>query len=45
VSDVTPVLASVLLLTVMYPIILNTALSLGLNPDVPTTLSKVTQTI
>jgi glucosamine--fructose-6-phosphate aminotransferase (isomerizing) len=45
VSDVTPALAAVLLLTVMYPIILKTALSLGFNPDVPTTLSKVTQTI
>lgn len=40
-----PGAAAALLLAVMYPIILNTALALGLDPDAPQTLSKVTQTI
>lgn len=44
VSDLTPAAAAAVLLAVMYPVILNTALALGLDPDVPETLSKVTQT-
>jgi glucosamine--fructose-6-phosphate aminotransferase (isomerizing) len=32
------------MLAVMYPIILKTALALGLNPDAPETLLKVTKT-
>lgn len=44
VGDVTPAAAAAVLLNVMYPVILNTALALGLDPDAPETLSKVTQT-
>lgn len=44
VSDLTPAAAAAVLLAVMYPVILNTALALGLDPDTPETLSKVTQT-
>jgi glucosamine--fructose-6-phosphate aminotransferase (isomerizing) len=44
VDNVTPAAAAALLLTFMYSIILETALALGLNPDAPETLSKVTQT-
>lgn len=40
----TPASAAALLLAMMYPVILNTALALGLDPDAPETLSKVTQT-
>ena len=40
----TPAGAAALLLAMMYPVILDTALALGLNPDAPATLSKVTQT-
>jgi glucosamine--fructose-6-phosphate aminotransferase (isomerizing) len=40
----TPAGAAALLLAIMYPVILNTALALGLDPDAPQTLSKVTQT-
>lgn len=36
--------AAALLLYLMYPVILNTALALGLDPDQPETLLKVTQT-
>ena len=43
-SDLTPAAAASLMLAVMYPIILKTALALGLNPDAPETLSKVTKT-
>ncbi len=43
-DDVTPAAAAAVLLAVMYPVILNTALALGLDPDTPETLSKVTQT-
>ncbi|WP_234417118.1 SIS domain-containing protein [Loktanella sp. Alg231-35] len=39
-----PGAAAALLLAIMYPIILNTALALGLDPDAPQTLSKVTKT-
>ena len=43
-NDVTPATAAAVLLALMYPIILNTALALGHDPDQPETLSKVTQT-
>lgn len=43
-DDMTPAAAAAVLLAVMYPIVLNTALALGLDPDTPATLSKVTQT-
>lgn len=43
-DDVPPAAAAAVLLAVMYPVILNTALALGLDPDTPETLSKVTQT-
>ncbi|WP_371168968.1 SIS domain-containing protein [Aliiroseovarius sp. 2305UL8-7] len=43
-SGLTPAASAAALLAVMYPIILNTALALGLDPDAPETLSKVTQT-
>ncbi|AGI69707.1 putative sugar isomerase [Octadecabacter antarcticus 307] len=42
--DLTPAAAAALMLAVMYQIILKTALALGLNPDAPETLSKVTKT-
>ena len=44
VEDLTPAAAAALLLAAMYPIILRTSLALGLDPDAPNTLSKVTQT-
>jgi glucosamine--fructose-6-phosphate aminotransferase (isomerizing) len=40
----TPAAAAALMLAAMYPIILDTALALGFNPDTPQTLSKVTKT-
>ena len=43
-SDLTPAASAAVLLAIMYPVILNTALALGLDPDAPETLSKVTQT-
>ncbi len=43
--DDVPSAAAAALLAVIYPVILNTALALGLDPDAPETLSKVTQTI
>ncbi|MEY1554434.1 SIS domain-containing protein [Yoonia sp. R2331] len=43
-DQITPAAAAAVLLATMYPIILNTALALGLDPDAPATLSKVTQT-
>lgn len=43
-TTLTPAAAAAYLLYLVYPIILNTALALGLNPDQPVTLSKVTQT-
>ena len=43
-ADLKPAAAAALLLALLYPIILETALALGLNPDAPETLSKVTQT-
>jgi glucosamine--fructose-6-phosphate aminotransferase (isomerizing) len=44
IDDVAPAAAAAILLAAMYPVILNTALALGLDPDAPETLSKVTQT-
>ena len=44
VDGVTPAAAAAVLLAMMYPVILNTALALGHDPDTPETLSKVTQT-
>ena len=41
----TPAAAAAQLLCQTYPIVLETALALGYNPDRPATLSKVTQTI
>ena len=43
-DDVTPAAAAAALLAILYPVILGTALALGLDPDAPETLSKVTQT-
>jgi len=43
-DDMTPAAAAAVLLAVMYPVILSTSLALGLDPDTPETLSKVTQT-
>ncbi|WP_380058294.1 SIS domain-containing protein [Falsihalocynthiibacter sp. SS001] len=43
-ADLTPAAAAALLLNFMYSVILETALALGLDPDRPSTLSKVTQT-
>ncbi len=43
-EGLTPAAAAAMLLAVMYPIILNTALALGLDPDAPETLAKVTKT-
>lgn len=43
-DSLTPAAAAAALLATLYPIILNTALALGLDPDAPATLSKVTQT-
>lgn len=44
VGTLTPAAAAAVLLATLYPVILNTALALGLDPDAPETLSKVTQT-
>jgi glucosamine--fructose-6-phosphate aminotransferase (isomerizing) len=43
-DEIAPAAAAAVLLAAMYPVILNTALALGLDPDAPETLSKVTQT-
>lgn len=43
-TELTPAAAAAVLLAVMYPVILKTAVALGLNPDTPATLSKVTKT-
>ncbi|SFS16764.1 SIS domain-containing protein [Yoonia litorea] len=43
-DNLTPAAAAAALLAVIYPVILRTALALGLDPDAPETLSKVTQT-
>jgi len=39
-----PAAVAAMLLYLLYPVVLNTALALGLNPDKPSTLSKVTST-
>ena len=44
VVGVTPAAAAAVLLVLLYPVILATALALGFDPDRPATLSKVTQT-
>ena len=44
VTGLTPAAAAALLLCLTYPIVLETALALGHDPDRPATLSKVTQT-
>lgn len=44
VDKLVPAAAAALLLSAIYPVILNTALALGMNPDTPETLAKVTQT-
>ncbi len=43
-AGLTGAAAAALMLYLMYPVILNTALALGLDPDQQQTLSKVTQT-
>lgn len=43
-SGLTPAAAAALLLCLTYPMVLDTALALGHDPDRPETLSKVTQT-
>ncbi|MCF2870662.1 SIS domain-containing protein [Octadecabacter sp. G9-8] len=43
-GETVPAAAAAVLLAAMYPVILNTALALGFDPDAPETLSKVTQT-
>lgn len=44
-AAISPAAASAVLLTRLYPIVLATALALGLDPDTPHTLSKVTETL
>ncbi|MEM7256518.1 MAG: SIS domain-containing protein [Pseudomonadota bacterium] len=43
-ATLTPAISAALLLCMLYPIIMDTALALGFNPDKPSTLSKVTET-
>jgi len=43
-SGLTPAAAAAAVLRVVYPVILETALALGHDPDAPATLSKVTRT-
>ena len=43
-TDFTPAAAAAALLCLTYPLVLQTALALGHDPDRPTTLAKVTQT-
>jgi glucosamine--fructose-6-phosphate aminotransferase (isomerizing) len=40
----TPAAAAALLLYALYPVILSTAIAIGVDPDTPATLSKVTET-
>lgn len=40
----TAAVSAALLLCMMYPIVMNTALALGFDPDRPSTLSKITET-
>lgn len=44
-AGLTPAAASAALLTRLYPVVLETALALGLDPDAPHTLAKVTETL
>jgi glucosamine--fructose-6-phosphate aminotransferase (isomerizing) len=44
-ANLTPAAAAALLLCLTYPLVLQTALALGHDPDRPETLSKVTQTV
>ena len=44
VGPMTSAAAAAAMLILLYPVILHTALALGLDPDAPATLSKVTQT-
>ena len=43
-AGLVPAAAAAVLLAMLYPVILETALALGLDPDAPETLSKVTRT-
>jgi glucosamine--fructose-6-phosphate aminotransferase (isomerizing) len=43
-DDMAPAAAAAALLHAMYPVILATSLSLGLNPDAPANLAKITRT-
>lgn len=43
-TDLTPAAAAAALLCLTYPLVLQTALALGHDPDRPTTLAKVTET-
>ncbi|ROU03821.1 SIS domain-containing protein [Histidinibacterium lentulum] len=43
-SGLAPAAAAAVLLALLYPVALETALALGLDPDTPETLAKVTQT-
>ena len=43
-ADLVPAAAAAAILRHVYPIILDVALELGLDPDAPATLSKVTVT-
>jgi glucosamine--fructose-6-phosphate aminotransferase (isomerizing) len=43
-QGLTPAAAAALLLCLLYPVVLATAVALGHDPDAPATLSKVTQT-
>ena len=43
-AALTPAISAALLLCMLYPIVMDTALALGFNPDKPSTLSKVTET-
>ncbi|MCA0424408.1 MAG: SIS domain-containing protein [Proteobacteria bacterium] len=44
-ATLSPAAAGAVLLTRLYPVVLATALALGLDPDAPHTLSKVTETL
>ncbi|SLN50085.1 SIS domain-containing protein [Roseisalinus antarcticus] len=43
-AGLTPAAAAAVLLAILYPVVLDTALALGHDPDAPDTLSKVTRT-
>lgn len=44
-GTIPPIAAAAALLAQLYPVVLETALRLGLDPDAPNTLSKITETI